>query len=595
MGKKFAVQHRLCFREVELRCAPRMSTAETSLAPQLLAGKKRRRRRLVAAGVAAVVALGLALAAKPIYRAVKGWRARQMAQAAEALTGQEKWADALAKARAAYQLRPEEPAAIRAVAHLQNAAGNAAAAVPFWKELEGAQAMTAADRRRYAEDLFRTGALEEAGPQLDRVLAAQPGDAAALRLAARMAAARRSYGPALELARRAAELEPASPEGQLLLALLEFDPPGSPQKEAGLRALLQLAQERDKTGLEALAYLARKDGLAGATTEQIIPLLKAHPLATEGHQLLALELEIKAQPAQREALLERKAAECQAADAAAQRGFGVWLNAQREFARTLTLIPRAAAMQRKDLLQVHLDALGGLKKWREIEEILGQKGVPLDEVFVDLFLARSAMELGHTTKARLHWRRAHLAAAPSPEQMWVVGSYAEKVGQTDEAEQAYRSLTASAKTARPAFEALLRLAEKKGDTEALRALLRDMRGRWPKDLAVENDYTYLSLLRGAEAAAGLAGAQRLVAQAPRSLPHRTTLALAWLRAQQPERALAVYDGLEIPWARAAPAQRAVHAAVLGANGQADAARTEARALRPETLRAEERALIAPWL
>ncbi len=570
-----------------------MSTAETSLAPQLLAGKKRRRRRLVAAGVAAVVAVGLAVAAKPSYRAVKGWRARQMALAAEALTGQEKWADALAKARAAYQLRPEEPAAIRAVAHLQNAVGNPAAAVPFWKELEGARAMTAADRRRYAEDLFRTGAREEAGPQLDRVLAAQPDDAVALRLAARMAAARRSYGPALELARRAADLEPASGEGRLLLALLEFDTPGSAQKEAGLQALLRLAQEREKTGLEALEYLARKDGLTGATAEQIIPLLKAHPLATEAHRLLALELELKAQPAQREALLERKAAEC--TDAAAQRSFGVWLNAQREFARTLRLIPRAAAMQRKDLLQVHLDALGGLKRWSEIEEILGQKGVPLDEVFVDLFLARSAMELGHTTKAALHWHRAHLAAAPSPEQMWVVGSYAEKVGQTDEAEQAYRSLTASAKTARPAFEALLRLAERKGDTAALLALLREMRARWPNDAAVENDGAFLSLLRGQDLAAGLASAQRLVALAPRSLPHRTTLALAWLRAQQPERALAVYDRLEIPWERAAPAQRAVHAAVLGANGQADAARAEAQALRAEALRAEERALLAPWL
>ena len=572
-----------------------MPTAETTLAPQLLAEKKRRRRWLLAAGLCAVAALALAFEAKPVYRAVKGWRARQMAQQAEALTAQEKWPAALGKARAAYQLMPDEPAAMRAVAHLQNATGNPAAAVPFWQELDGSKTMTAADRRRYAEDLFRLGLADDATPQLDRVLAEQPGDAAALRLAARLSAARRSYAQSLQFARRAQELEPANKEGRLLLALLEFDPPDSPQKDAGLRALLQLAQEREKTGLEALEYLARKDGLPGVATEQVIPLLKAHPLATEAHRLLALDLEIKAAPAQREALLDRKAAEVEAADVAAQRSFGVWLNAHHEFARTLALFPRAVAQTRKDLLQVHLDALAGLKKWTEIEEILSQKGVPLDEVFVDLFLARSAMELGHKTKAELHWRRAHLEAAPSPENMWVVGSYAEKMGQTDEAVLAYKSLTANAKTARPAFEALMRLAEKQGDSAAVRDILRDMHARWPNDTAVENDYTFFSLLRGQDTTAGLASAQRLVTQEPRSLPHRTTLALAWLRAQQPERALAVYDGLAIPWERTAPAQRAVHAAVLGANGQADEARTEVRALRPETLRAEERALIAPWL
>ena len=557
--------------------------------------KKRRQRWLIAGGFCALAGLVLAFEFKPVYRAVKGWRARHLAAQAEDLTGQEKWTDALAKARAAYQLQPGEPAAIRAVAHLQNAAGNAAAAIPFWKELEGAKAVSPADRRSYAEDLFRVGMLAEAEQELNRVLGGPAPEAAALRLAARMSVARRNYEQGMEFARRALRLDPKSKEGQLLLGLLQFDAPGSREKEAGLEALMQVAEDRGKTGLEAIEYLAHKEELPEAEVEKLVLLLKESPVATEAQKLMALDWEMKLQPAQRAALLERKGAECKVADAEARRSFGVWLNLHREFARTLQVIPLAEALTRKDLLLVHLDALAGLKSWQEIEEILGRKGVPLDEVYVELFLARSAMELGEVSKSELHWRRAHLGAAASPEQMWFVGSYAEKIGEIHEAELAYKSLTASAKTARPAYEALLRLADRKGDTTALRGVLREMRGRWQGDIAVENDYTYLSLLGGLEVAAGVKTAERLVAQAPGSLPHRTTLALAYQRSAQPARALAVYDGLVIPWERTSPAQRAVHAAVLGSNGKPDEARAEARALRVESLRPEERELIAPWL
>ena len=578
-----------------IRSIPARMYTETHLAPQLIAVKKRRQRWLVAGAFCALAAVALAFEFKPAYRAAKGWRARQLAGQAEALTAQEKWPDAAAKAGAAYKLMPNEPAAIRAVAHLQNAGGNATAAIPFWKELEGAKAMSVADRRSYAEDLFRGGMLAEAERELNRVLGAQAPDAAALRLAARMSAARRNFAQAMDFARRAQRLEPTSKEGQLLLGLLEFDAPGSQEKEAGLQALMQVAQDRGKTGLEAIEYLARRDDLPGDAVRKLIPLLKENPVATEAQKLMALDWEMKLEPTQREALLEKKGGECKAADAEARRSFGVWLNMHREFARTLQVIPLAEALTRKDLLLVHLDALAGLKLWKEIEGILDAKGVPLDEVYAELFLARSAMELGQVSKSELHWRRAHLGAAPSPEQMWFLGSYAEKIGETREAELAYKSLTASAKTARPAYEALLRMAEKKGDTAALRGVLREMRGRWPNDTAVENDYAYLSLLGGLEVPACLKIAERLVAQAPQSLPHRTTLALAYHRMAQPARALAVYDGLAIPWERTSPAQRAVHAAVLGSNGKPDEARAEARALRAESLRPEERELIVPWL
>jgi hypothetical protein len=67
-----------------------------------------------------------------------------------------------------------------------------------------------------------------------------------------------------------------------------------------------------------------------------------------------------------------------------------------------------------------------------------------------------------------------------------------------------------------------------------------------------------------------------------------------LRKKDPAAALSVYQGLRIPWERIATPQRAVHAAVLGANGRTAEAVAEIAALRWDDLRPEEQELIKQW-
>lgn len=548
--------------------------------------------------MASVLAAGLIIVGmvtfKPIYRVGKGWRARQLSQQAEAFIATERWDDAMAKARAAYQLKPDEPAAVRAVARLQSAAGRPAEAIPFWRQLQDMAAMTTADRGNYAEDLFHTGAVAEARQENATLLAREPNEAANLRLAAQIAAATGNRAQGIDYARRANLADPAHQEGRLLYALLRSESDEVNERPAGLQALLELATDHGKIGLTALMYLAGRRDLPRADVGTVVSLLRNHPLATESQRLAGLDAEINADPAGRGALLDRTCAEYRTADPAKRRALGVWLNAHGEFQRTLDLIPIDEAFKRKDLLLVHLDALAALKQWKEIQRIVEEKNVPLDDVYSELFQARSALELGQATIASLHWTRAHTAAAPSVEQMWFLGNYAEKIGQTDQAELAYQSLKSNATTARPAYEALLRLAEKRHDLDAERDLLREMRQRWPQDSAVANDYAYLSLLSRREVEECTKIARGLVAQSPASLPHRTTLALALLRSNDPSGALGVYAGLQIPWDRVPASARAVHAAVLGQNGDAASARAEAASIRLEDLRPDERELIKPW-
>ena len=73
--------------------------------------RKQKQRRLV-------LVLGLVgfFAARPTRSAIKGWQARRHAVKAFAFMAEEKWQDARNEAVAAYQLRPTEPQALRAVA-----------------------------------------------------------------------------------------------------------------------------------------------------------------------------------------------------------------------------------------------------------------------------------------------------------------------------------------------------------------------------------------------------------------------------------------------------------------------------------------------
>ena len=571
-----------------------MQPLETLLAPELQEARKRRRNWLAIVGF---VAMGLGVVAfeyPTLYGWVQGVRSRRMAAKAEAEILGGNLEEAVIKARTAYLTKPDEPAAIRIAARVQRLTGQSAAAVPLWKQLEKSGAMRPEDRRPYAEDLLMSGATAEAGREIEGLLKDNVSEAAVYRLAARWAATEGDGERARDFAGKAVRMEPANQDGRLLHALLQLAAGTEPLREEAIRTLLDLGKEHTREGLEALKQLGTMRGVSLEVAGKVQVLLEKHPLATVQHRILAFSIALALHPEQSAAMLDAAVLNYRKADAADRCAFGMWLHARGDNERILSVIPVDEAFKRQDLLRVVLNALAGLKRWNEIERILEMKDVPLYAAIKELYLARSGEELGSKTVAELHWRRAHLAAGPAPEMMREIADYAEKCGNLEQAAVAYRSLSVNASTARMAMEGLLRIARSRGDMAMLCDTLEKMRARWPQDGSVKNDLAYFNLLRGKDVDESLAAAKELVARSPRSLPHLTTLALASIRKQDPAAALAVYQGLQIPWERIATSQRAVHAAVLGANGKTAEAMAEAAALRWEELRPEERELIKQW-
>ncbi len=567
---------------------------ETLLAPELQQARRRRRNWLTALIVVLVAAGVVALEFRRVYEWVQGVRSRRMAAKAEAEMLGGNVEEAIGKARTAYQTKPDEPAAIRTSARVQRFTGQSAAAVPLWRQLSKAGMMQQEDRLFFAEDLLRAGAIAEAGTEIESLLNTDTPGVPLLRLAARWAALEGDNRNAREFAGRAVRMEPDSDESQLLLGVLQTSSDSDAIRRDGIQTLLELGRRQSKEALDALVQIGTMKGTPVDAADLAMELLRQHPLANEQHRILAFGIQFALHPEDRTALLDSAVEKYRQAEPPARCAFGMWLHRHQEYERMLALIPVEEAFKRQDLLRVCLEALTGLRRYNEIERILGMKGVPLDVAFKELYLARCAEELGSKSVAELHWRRAHLAAAPSPKQMREIAAYAEKFGRLDQAEIALRSLSSNSSTARYAMEGLLRIAQQRGDLPLICDTLKKMNQRWPQDDSVANDLAYFNLLQGKAVDESFAAAKNLVARSPKSLAHRTTLALAAIRKRDAATALSAYEGIQVPWDRVSPSYRTVYAAALGMGGKSAEARAEVAALSVERLRPEERELIRQW-
>jgi DNA-binding SARP family transcriptional activator len=179
--------------------------------------------------------------------------------------------------------------------------------------------------------------------------------------------------------------------------------------------------------------------------------------------------------------------------------------------------------------------------------------------------------------------------------MLYVADYAEKIGETDEARKVFERLTGVPEYSDRAYAGLIRIAERNGGTRTLREIMRDLSARHPDDPAPQNDLAYLNLLLNERVEASKETAEALHKAHPNVMAYRNTLALAYLRLDDPASARKLYEDLNLDWKMLQPGWQAVHAAVIGANGDAQNARVLAKEIPLNALKPEEHALIQPWL
>src|SRR5207302_146779 len=387
----------------------------------------------------------------------------------------------------------------------------------------------------------------------------------------------------------------------------------------------KVARGQSAAARDALVLLARralspqKSEVSGQlSVADLQHALENPPLSKAPQKLLALDLQEHVDASRRDELIAKGITEFKNGDGSDLLTLATWLNGKAEFEKTISAIPLEKALQGRELFLQYLDALGGLGRWNELKQLLENDRYPLDPVVQKMYLARCNAQLGEKTAAENNWQRAIEAAAGDPGKLLSLGDYAEKNGIIDVAKSAYESAAGQSPKLRFAQQGRLRIAQRSGDPKKIHAVLADMAKIWPNDAAVQNDegYTRLLLMNQQQTSqkSAVSGqksdvkkenverptpnaqppisekpitngqeldqiaqlAAKLVEKNPRSLPHRTFLALARLKQNRAADALAVYDNVTVAANALTPSALAIHACVLAANGRVEEAQSEAR-------------------
>src|SRR5438105_10062234 len=606
--------------------------------------KQLKRRRIVIASVAAALLLVIGyFTARPALNAIKAWQARRHAAKAFAYIDHANWMEARKEASAAYQLRQTEPQSVRAIARFLSRTRQPDA-LEFWQQLEKLTPLTREDRQDEAAIAIMTGEISRAEIAVQALLESKGADPVGWLLAAQLAIQKGAADDAMSALTKIFNDADATEEQQLQAALLELAL-ASGSEAIDERAtdawsrIEKISRGKSATALDALVLLARQSmtqspnsvRLIATTSDEIRRALENHPLSKAPQKLIALDLvehgDVRAGLAdsRRDELIERGIQQFKDGDPSDLLTLAIWLNSKREFEKTVAAIPLEKALLGRDLFLQYLDALGGLERWGEIKQLLEGDRYPLDPVVQHMYLARCSTQLDEKAAAENNWQRALDAAAGDPGKLIALGDYAEKNGIVDVAQSAFDNAANQSPKLRVAQQGRLRLAQRSGNTGRIHAILAEMLKIWPNDAALQNDEGYTRLLLGSNAAenrgqkaedsgqrSAVSGrrsdsgepitdnqelitlsalAEKLVQRNPRSLPHRTFLALARLKQNRASDALSVYDNIAVARGALTPSALAVHAAVLAANGKMDDAKSEAEQIKPEQLVPEERELV----
>ena len=585
------------------------------LTPEELAARRGRRRALFGLAGALVLGAGVWFGARPVVHAIKSWQARRIAAQAMVAINAGNWNLARAKVQDAHALRPNDPEVIRTTAVFLTRAGLGREAVSYWKVLESTNRLTINEHRDFATAALAMGDVPLARQHLAQAgFDGEKGTPADWWLGLQIALRARQADDVQRLARQLIE-NPGPAERQRLGAaqtLAALDQPDA--TELGWKTVESIARGgRSAESLDALLLLARRAaatfalrsdaGNAPAATgagllsiDELIPLIERHPLAKATQKLLIYDLRLLERPGDR-GLLIKEAVEHFAGskdldDLAALAG---WLYGKGEYAKIQEILPLDKALGSRALFLQYLDMLGATGHWLEIKDLIEGQRFPLDPMLQQMYLARCSEQLGRPEAGRAHWTAAIDGAKGNAEKLSSIGQYAERNGDPDFAELAYRGAYSVAPQSRAICESLLHIYERRGETRKMLELLQKALVTWPSDDAMHNDVVYLSLLVGDSNPANIEKARELVRANPESLPRRVTLALAEYRLGRALSALDAFSGVPGLGAGTPARYLSVYAAVLWATDFPKEAKQIVGSIQQDQLLPEEKEIIRPIL
>jgi tetratricopeptide (TPR) repeat protein len=324
----------------------------------------------------------------------------------------------------------------------------------------------------------------------------------------------------------------------------------------------------------------------------ILPSLSGR---SEGDELLAADLAIKANPDSKPQIAEKLIKVRQLSSRAAQLDLARWLNGRGFQKEVIRMAGADKPATDTDWLLVVLDAKSSLGDLDDIPKMISSPaGAGIQEGVRHLYLAKVAMTKGDKATADSEW--ANVGASlhlEKPEILAYIAGYEEQIGVLDRAAQTYRELANREETQVNGLVGLIRCQPQDASAKQLIPIYVELLAAVPDNQDASCDLAYLRLLAKEDVPEAAAIAEKLYQSQPNTLTRISTMALGRLRTGDARGALEVYHDKVIDWDSAPAPWKAVRVAVLNAGGETAEAGKLTVSINPKVLRPEERELLAP--
>jgi hypothetical protein len=544
-------------------------------------------------GVLVVLVIAGVLWGRPAYQAYKTHRALEKVAAFEGALAAGDFKTVAPQVRLALGLAPMEPAVWRFAARY--CAGiDSPEGVDYWQRLSQEPEFPAGDRLEFARYAIRMGRLDLADGQLLELLKGTDPGEEVWRLGVRVSRERGEKARMLQRARDWVRAAPALDEAQWTLGgvLLEF---AEAEAQAEAKSILwTMAFGKGAFSAPALTILPGVKELSRGE-------LDALRREAEGRSLspaFVTGLRVRMDPSEPMPAIRRLVDQCIGTTNLVHRREAVVYLADHGYLReALELLPREIADTDERLRSARLQALLELDRLEEARvELEGLAHEEMLERHLRRCLeAQLAVKMGQNPRAGILLGEALTACKGRPAAVQLTATYAERLGFPKVALDAYTQLgdwpPAAVESSRQVFRLALLLDQPLAARDALHRCLRAR----PDDAALRVGAAYLDLLTDPRRAGDrLVEIESILAANPADEFTRATVALAHWRKGNLQAALATMEEGGVDWERSASRCRAIHAALLGANLQREAARRVARDVDETQLMSVEKELIAEW-
>jgi tetratricopeptide (TPR) repeat protein len=268
-----------------------------------------------------------------------------------------------------------------------------------------------------------------------------------------------------------------------------------------------------------------------------------------------------------------------------------WAASGRQFESILRALPSKVAQTNAGVAPLYAGVLAASDQWDELERFLLSSESTIGKILSTGFRARLAMARGNRPEAESLFRSLGTVKEVPIIDAQILAEQAEAAGLPEVAVDIYQRIANNPGATIDASLKSLRLLSSLEDVAQVRELSKRLARIFPQAEYLAGEFAWANLVVGEDVAESRDTFGKLSEKTPSNPTWRYCLAYAELKMGRTSKALELIQGAGVPLKDLGPRMVVVHALVLEANDQRDAAKRTATMVDLKRLRPAERSLL----